>query len=192
MRALIPASLIALSLATPTFAAPDPSYELPAGNTLERFQLAQTTLSIAPKPLLSLKDPWDATSLSGGGPLILGVFACVMSGSGNLLVALGTELLAPLVLSTGYLYAEAPWWHGPLVVAGGYAVELLGAIVGGAVAQRTGSGSYSGIGGLVIGPAVALIGYSAWAGYDAYQTAERYNQRLLTSSPRPIDGAATP
>lgn len=185
MRRLIPATLAVLSLAAPTPAALASDYELPEGNPLERIRLAQATLSAAPQPRRALKDPWDAAHLSGGGPVALGLLALGMAGTGNQLVALGLEVVAPLALSPGYLYAEAPWWHGPLVVAGGYAVEVLGAIAGGAIAQQVGSGSYSGISGLFIGPAVALAGYGVWAGYDAYQSAVRYNERQLKAAETP-------
>lgn len=184
MRALIPA-LVALSLGTPALAAPDPGYELAAGSPLGPFQLAQTMLTIAPSP--RLKDPWEAAHRTGGGTMVVAGLALGMAATGNSLVALGAELVAPLVLSTGYLYAEAPWWHAPLVVAGAYGVEILGAIVGGALGSSLG-GSSGGINGLFVGPAVVLLGYGALAGRGAYEEALGYNRR----QPKAQASEATP
>jgi hypothetical protein len=102
------------------------------------------------------------------------------SGGNPFYVVMEVGGLGPLSLIPGYALA-GDTNRGVAVAAGGYAVELVGSLVGGiGMATAYGGGGegagYAFLGGLFLGPAVAFGLYSLWATYDVYQTAERNAQ----------------
>lgn len=189
MRYLVPAALIALSLTGNALAAPERTYELPAGSALERLQPTQPTP--APRKTPDLRDPWMAAGLTLAGPLLvsgLTYYGSAASGNGDLYsVAPPVMALGPLSLVGGHLYSGA-LARGGTTLLGGYVAEALGAVIAApAIALTSGKegegAGFAFLSGLFIGPMVALGAYTVVAAVDAYQTAVRHNERELADLP---------
>lgn len=189
MRAIVTATLIALSLATPALA--EKVYELPASNAMERLQL----VSSAPEPAQgpALKNPWVAAGLTLSSPLLLAGGAYALGAQPDVPIPLGTISVVggagPLTLGTGYLYA-GDFGRGTVVMLGGYVAQLMGAVVGAPtvalLSGKEGEGAgWAFVSGLFIGPMVALGVYSLWAAFDAYQATVRHNEHELTAAETP-------
>jgi hypothetical protein len=137
-------------------------------------------------PLESLRNPALAATLSAlGMPAALAVMtpAILWAGGGFNASPLSTGLtiLAPLGLGLGQAYAGHPQrglavgLGGAGILAAGYGLNALGAP----------SPGNAGLGGMALTASyVALVGYGAWATYDAYRLVDRENEVLRAT---PID-----
>lgn len=161
MARFAPALTIALSV---SLLAPAPALA-----ELERLALTRTELSASDQP--DPPDPAYAATLSLVAPVVFALVTLPVAGPAAVIVA-------PLGAGVGHVYAGDPV-RGALFSLGGLVVPALGMGLGlGAgmgVAQVTPANSTLGtvaVYGLV-GGAVALAGYAAFAARDAHATAER-------------------
>lgn len=140
---------------------------------------AEPASSESPPPVLGSyrPNPWLAGAMTASAPLVFAVAVGAFPSTELLgpprLLSLG---LAGLVLGSGHAYAGDPI-RGAKVGAGG--LGLVGVGMGGlylaSLATPPGGGAQSGFGTLLLGlglTTVAALGYTGWAAYDAYKTAE--------------------
>ncbi|MDB5096546.1 MAG: hypothetical protein JWM80_967 [Cyanobacteria bacterium RYN_339] len=116
-----------------------------------------------------LTNPWVAFGLALAPSMAASALA-----TANPALSQVATIAIPFGFGLGHFYAGDPL-RGLLVTAGGPIATIVGAGLGGALnfaAPGQGSMAWVGMGGMT-----AATIYGSWAAFDAYETAERQNQR---------------
>jgi hypothetical protein len=177
MRRLALALTLVCTLAGPAVAEP-------AVPTFDSWQTLQASADGYTWPRPVEKDPALAAGLSAGLPLAtLAACSMAMYNSDTIFAGQVGLLAVPLTYGVGQAYAGDPL-RGLLVSLGSLLAITGAGLVGGAIADATSTAmprNYASLGGGIMGGAIGIIAYAGWAGYDAFRTAERYNERTQRS-----------